>query len=93
MTATTESRHVCPTPERGCRYVHCPNVKGLRCPACRKVGRTTVLDSRPIYGAVTRRRKCSQCGARYRTHERIVDENFKQCEATDPGGGLRFREI
>ncbi|HXH29532.1 MAG TPA: transcriptional regulator NrdR [Bacteriovoracaceae bacterium] len=45
----------------------------MRCPLC-GYGDTRVLDSRPVEGGVTlrRRRNCGECDGRFTTHERVV---------------------
>lgn len=42
---------------------------GLRCPECLTTSKQDVVDSRAHVYGVRRRRKCSECGARYSTHE------------------------
>ncbi len=42
----------------------------MRCPSCENAD-TRVVDSRAVPDAVRRRRECSECGARFTTHERL----------------------
>lgn len=50
---------------------------GACCPLCGWYA-SDVLDSRPVLGAIRRRRKCAACGARFTTYER--------CERIDLAG-------
>ena len=43
----------------------------MRCPECNTL-KSTVIDSRPTDLSVTRRRKCTNCGHRYTTYERLA---------------------
>lgn len=44
--------------------------RGIRCPECES-GRTVVFDSRPRFNGIGRRRRCSNCGARFSTSETV----------------------
>ena len=47
----------------------------MNCPYCGGTG-SRVIDSRPLDGAVRRRRKCLSCGARFTTYERVQSRNI-----------------
>lgn len=49
-----------------------PTTKGFSCPDCRGVRLHTTHTTRPIVGMVRRYRKCSACGLRITTEERIA---------------------
>ena len=42
----------------------------MRCPECHRDD-SRVIDSRTAGDAIRRRRQCSECGARFTTHERV----------------------
>lgn len=44
---------------------------GLHCIACGKA-RLLTVDSRPVHGAIRRRKECPRCGHRVTTIEKIV---------------------
>lgn len=44
---------------------------GLHCIACGK-GKLLTVDSRPVHGAIRRRKACNKCGFRVTTIEKIV---------------------
>jgi transcriptional regulator NrdR family protein len=44
---------------------------GLHCIACGK-GKLLTLGSRPVHGAIRRRKACNKCGFRVTTIEKIV---------------------
>ena len=46
----------------------------MRCPYCGET-ESRVIDSRPVGEGVRRRRKCSNCGARFTTYERVQPRN------------------
>jgi transcriptional repressor NrdR len=46
----------------------------MRCPYCGET-ESRVIDSRPVGEGVRRRRKCSNCGARFTTYERVQPSN------------------
>jgi hypothetical protein len=48
----------------------------LCCSACSAA--THVLDSRPAYGAVRRRRECLVCGERFTTWERVEADGLER---------------
>lgn len=45
------------------------DLSGLQCPRCGSVS-NEVKDTRSRDNAIMRRRRCSQCGTRYKTYER-----------------------
>ena len=47
----------------------------MRCPYCGEL-ETRVVDSRPVGDGIRRRRKCSSCGARFTTYERVQQGNI-----------------
>jgi len=47
----------------------------MRCPYCGEL-ETRVVDSRPVGDGIRRRRKCSGCGARFTTYERVQQGNI-----------------
>ncbi len=47
----------------------------MRCPYCGEL-ETRVIDSRPVGDGIRRRRKCSSCGARFTTYERVQQGNI-----------------
>lgn len=47
----------------------------MRCPYCGEL-ETRVVDSRPVGDGIRRRRKCSGCGARFTTYERVQQANI-----------------
>ncbi len=50
--------------------------KGILCPNCRKRTIQT-KDSRPGIDCQRRGKRCTSCGARFKTEERIVEANPK----------------
>jgi transcriptional repressor NrdR len=46
----------------------------MRCPYCGET-ESRVIDSRPVGEGVRRRRKCSNCSARFTTYERVQPSN------------------
>lgn len=49
-----------------------PTAKGFSCPSCRGHRLHTTHTTRPIIGMIRRYRKCSACGHRITTEERVV---------------------
>jgi len=47
----------------------------MRCPECQHED-TRVVDSRTAGDAIRRRRQCSDCGARFTTHERLENRTL-----------------
>jgi len=47
----------------------------MQCPYCGEL-ETRVIDSRPVGDGIRRRRKCSGCGARFTTYERVQQGNI-----------------
>jgi transcriptional regulator NrdR family protein len=43
-------------------------MRGMGCPGCTST-ETQVVDSRPSFGSIRRRRECQDCGTRFTTHE------------------------
>jgi len=55
--------------------LQCTNVQAVQCPHC-GADRDRVVDSRPVDGsrAIRRRRQCLNCGDRFTTMERLIEE-------------------
>ncbi len=54
------------------------------CPACLSDAGMGVTDSRPtLDNGVKRRRQCRACGARFTTHERITNVQYRSGPAVD----------
>lgn len=60
-------------------------MSGVECPKCHAAD-SGVSDSRPIAGAVRRRRTCDSCGFRFTTYERASPRPGNAIDAIDLTG-------
>ncbi len=65
-----------PTPKAKQPRSRHPYLKGFPCPTCVGVRLHVVATTRRIRGLIVRYRKCSVCGHKVKTEERVSKDNY-----------------